>query len=168
MPSVAYHWIHHWPMKTFKVWISFYLKDNLKKPRSGSLGNHSQRSVDWSWLFSSSPEKPNYSTNMTFTTLQIAMDAVFETSTNQVNSLYTITHWNKWVHWLDWISDQGVVLFFSHCQNLCLCTQFVDLSCQACLLLPPSWLKMLYSNCCPPNVYAFSPSSKGSLVCFCL
>lgn len=42
MPSVAHHWIHHWPMKTFKVWRNFYLKDRLKKPRSGSLGNHSQ------------------------------------------------------------------------------------------------------------------------------
>lgn len=101
MPSVAYHWIHHWPMKTFKVWRNFYLKDRLKKPRSGSLGNHSQKSVDWSSLFSSSSEKPHYSTNMTFTTLQIAVPAVLERANNQVNSLYTITHWNKWVHWLD-------------------------------------------------------------------
>lgn len=167
MPSVAYHWIHHWPMKTFKVWRNFYLKDKLKKPRSGSLRNHSQKSVDWSWLFSSSSEKPHYSTNMTFTTLQIAVPAVLETANNQVNSLYTITHWNKWVHWLDQIMWSGAGSFLLSLSKL-VPLYSVDLSCQPWLLLPPSWLKMLYGNCCPPNVYAFSPSSKGSLVCFCL
>lgn len=104
---------------------------------------------------------------MTFTTLQIAVAAVFETSNNQVKSLYTITHWNKWVHWLDWIMWSGVGSFLLSLSKLVprvACTQFVDLSCQPWLLLPPSWLKMLYGNCCPSNAFAFSPSGLSGLL----
>lgn len=131
MPPVAYHWTNHWPMKTFKVWRNFYLKDRLKEHRNGSLGNHSQKSVDWSWLFTSLAESYNYSTNMTSTTPQISVAKVFITPTKWTTCIPLHTKTNVFID-LTELCYQGLVPFFSHWQtcaksSLCSICWFIPL-----------------------------------------